>query len=146
MTNAVTIIENGQTVVSVSLGALGPKGDPGEKGDKGDPGEQGVQGLKGDKGDKGDPGDPAPGTNLSYTAATRVLSSSTGDDATLPLATTSDAGLMSATDKVKLNAAPTSDPTGVSGADQITNIISLTQAEYNAIGTKSATTLYVIAG
>jgi len=37
-----------------------------------------------------------------------------------------------------------SDPTGVTGADAITNIISLTQAEYDAIGTKSATTLYVI--
>jgi hypothetical protein len=37
-----------------------------------------------------------------------------------------------------------SDPTAATGADQITNMISLTQAEYDAIGTKSATTLYVI--
>ena len=38
-----------------------------------------------------------------------------------------------------------SDITGVTGADQITNMISLTQAEYNAI-TPSATTFYVITG
>lgn len=35
-----------------------------------------------------------------------------------------------------------SNTTGITGADQITNIVSLTQAEYNAIGSKSATTLY----
>lgn len=39
-----------------------------------------------------------------------------------------------------------SDVTGVTGADTITNIISLTQAEYDAIVTKSASTLYVIVG
>lgn len=33
---------------------------------------------------------------------------------------------------------------GISGADQITNMVSLTQAEYDAIATKSATTFYVI--
>jgi hypothetical protein len=36
-----------------------------------------------------------------------------------------------------------SDPTGVTGADAITNIVSLTQAEYDAI-TPNASTLYVI--
>ena len=36
-----------------------------------------------------------------------------------------------------------SDPTGVTGADAITNIMSLTQAEYDAI-TPDAATLYVI--
>jgi hypothetical protein len=39
-----------------------------------------------------------------------------------------------------------SDPTGVSGADAITNIMSLTQAEFDAIGTPNASTLYVITG
>jgi hypothetical protein len=43
------------------------------------------------------------GTDLSYTASTRVLASSTGADATLPLATTSDAGLLSSADKTKLD-------------------------------------------
>jgi hypothetical protein len=36
-----------------------------------------------------------------------------------------------------------SDPTGVTGADAITNIMSLTQAEYDAI-TPNASTFYVI--
>jgi hypothetical protein len=36
--------------------------------------------------------------------------------------------------------------TGITGADQITNVVSLTQAEYNAIVTKNATTLYIIVG
>ena len=39
-----------------------------------------------------------------------------------------------------------SDTSGITGADAITNTVSLTAAEYAAIGTKSATTLYVIAG
>lgn len=37
-----------------------------------------------------------------------------------------------------------SDITGITGADAITNIVSLTQAEYDAIGSPNATTLYVI--
>ena len=45
----------------------------------------------------------APPTNLSYTAATRTLASSTGDDVVLPLATTSDAGLQSAADKARID-------------------------------------------
>lgn len=39
---------------------------------------------------------------------------------------------------------PATDPTGVTGADQITNIMSLTQAEFDAIVTPDASTLYVI--
>lgn len=46
----------------------------------------------------------------------------------------------------KLNITPVSDVTGVTGADAITNMVSLTQAEYDAIGTKSATTFYIIVG
>lgn len=42
-------------------------------------------------------------TNLSYTASTRLLSSSTGDNVNLPVATTTNAGLLSNTDKSKLN-------------------------------------------
>ena len=39
-----------------------------------------------------------------------------------------------------------SDPTGVTGADAITNVMSLTQAEYDALGSTDASTLYVITG
>ena len=54
------------------------------------------------------------------------------------------------TNKVTLQAIARlfSDPTGVTGADAITNVMSLTQAEYDSIGAGnySATTLYVIQG
>jgi hypothetical protein len=36
-----------------------------------------------------------------------------------------------------------SDPTGITGADQVTNVVSLTTSEYGAI-TPDASTLYVI--
>lgn len=36
-----------------------------------------------------------------------------------------------------------SDPTGVTGADQVTNVMSLTTAEYNAI-TPNTSTFYII--
>ena len=39
-----------------------------------------------------------------------------------------------------------SDPTGITGADAVTNIVSLTQAEYDAIGTPDASTVYFIIG
>jgi hypothetical protein len=45
----------------------------------------------------------APGTDLSYTAGTRTLASSTGADVVLPLATTTDAGLQSAADKTRID-------------------------------------------
>lgn len=40
----------------------------------------------------------------------------------------------------------TSITTGITGADKVTNIVSLTQAEYDAIGTKNASTFYIIVG
>lgn len=46
---------------------------------------------------------PTPGTDLTYDPATRQLSSSTGADTILPVATTSAAGLLSAADKTKLD-------------------------------------------
>ena len=39
-----------------------------------------------------------------------------------------------------------SDTTGITGADAVTNIVSLTQAEYDAIVTPNASTMYVIVG
>lgn len=52
----------------------------------------------------GPQGPAGAGTDLSYTAATRVLASSSGADVTLPLATSTDAGLQSAADKAKVDA------------------------------------------
>ena len=39
-----------------------------------------------------------------------------------------------------------SDISSTDGADQVTNMVSLTQAEYDAIGTPDASTFYVIVG
>ena len=44
----------------------------------------------------------------------------------------------------EIQSKPDSDPTGVTGADAVTNIISLTQAEYDAIGSPNASTFYII--
>lgn len=43
------------------------------------------------------------------------------------------------------NRYPTSLTSGITGADRVTNIVSLTQAEYDALGIKSGSTLYIIA-
>jgi hypothetical protein len=43
------------------------------------------------------------GADLSYDAETRLLSSSSGDDVTLPLVSGSNDGLMAAADKTKLD-------------------------------------------
>ena len=37
-----------------------------------------------------------------------------------------------------------SSPTGITGAAAITNVVSINQAAYNALATKSSTTLYIV--
>ena len=44
------------------------------------------------------------------------------------------------------NNAVTSDITGIVGASKITNIVAISQANYDAIASPSATTFYVITG
>lgn len=53
-------------------------------------------------------------------------------------------GAATAAQGAKADLAVLSDTTGITGADAVTNIVSLTQAEYNAIGSPSASTLYII--
>jgi hypothetical protein len=48
------------------------------------------------------------------------------------------------TDTTTLKTKITSDPTGITGADAVTNIVSLTTAEYAAIGSPDAATLFLI--
>lgn len=60
-------------------------------------------------------------TDLSYTAATRVLASSTGTDATLPeVVASGDSGLMTGADKAKLDGIA-SGATNVTNNNQLTN-------------------------
>ena len=62
------------------------------------------------------------GTDLSYTATSRLLSSSTGSNVNLPEATPSQPGLLSAADKTKLNAIETSATADQTAAEILTAI------------------------
>ena len=96
-------------------GIQGPKGD---KGDKGDTGPQGPQGLKGDTGatgatgatgPKGDTGATGPQGPKGDTGATGPQGPKGANATTTAVATTSANGLMSSSDKTKLNKCITTD-------------------------------------
>lgn len=83
------------------------------------------------------------GTNLSYTAGTRVLASSTGNNATLPeVVASGNSGLMTGSDKSKLN--------GISAGAQVnvdTNLSYTASSRVLSSSTGSSTTLpEVVAG
>jgi hypothetical protein len=71
-------------------------------------------------------------TDLSYTASTRVLASSTGTNATLPQVTTTLDGLMIAADKVKLN--------GIETGAQVNVATNLTYSTAATTGTVNSST------
>jgi hypothetical protein len=79
----------------------------------------------------------APGTDLTYTAATRLLASSTGADVTLPVAG-ADPGLMSAADKSKLD--------GVAAGATANSSDATLLARANHTGTQAANTITGLAG
>lgn len=59
-------------------------------------------------------------------------------------ATTAASAYATAAQGAKADTAVQSDTTGISGADAVSNIVSLTAAEYAAIGSKNASTVYMI--
>ena len=70
-----------------------------------------------------------------------------GDKVTILDSADSDApkhGLFSLVKSTLANLFVKSETTGITGADRVTNIVSLTQAEYDAIGSPDASTLYII--
>lgn len=75
----------------------------------------------------------APATDLTFTAATRTLASSTGADVVLPVATTTDAGLESAADKAKLD--------GVAAGATVNSPDATLLARANHTGTQAAGTI-----
>ena len=79
-------------------------------------GEDGAPGAQGPQGDSGPQGDTGPA----------------GADATVNATNVAAAGGV------------LSDPTGVTGADAVANILSMTQSEYNAISPPNAATIYII--
>ena len=67
-------------------------------------------------------------------AATAIVSSVAGRTGAVALTSADVSGVVPST------------TTGITGATAITNIVSLTQSSYDALGSKSATTLYIISG
>jgi len=149
--------EQGPQGLQGEAGPTGPTGNTGPQGPQGPQGETGPagpQGIKGDTGDTGPAGSAGPTGPTGATGpqgpqgepGTTTWAGITDKPTTFPPSTHTHAigdvtGLQTA-----LDAKVGSVTTGITGADQITNMVSLTQAEYDAIGTKSATTFYVIAG
>jgi hypothetical protein len=113
------------------VGPQGAKGDTGDTGPQGDVGPQGETGPQGEPGPQGETGAQGP----EGPAGPQGEQGPQGDPGT-----TSFLGLTDVPPLVL------SDTTGITGADQITNMVSLTQAEYDAIDTPDASTLYVITG
>ena len=71
-------------------------------------------------------------TDLSYTAATRVLASSTGADVTLPLMSTSDAGLVPAsgggtTNFLRADGVFAAPPSGGGGGNSAADVLYMNQ-------------------
>jgi len=60
--------------------------------------------------------------------------------------TAADIGAATSAQGAKADSALQSLTTGLTGATALSNIVQITQAGYNAIGTPSTTTLYVIVG
>ncbi len=96
----------GNTGAQGPAGPTGPQGPVGNTGPQGPIGNTGAQGPAGPTGSTGPQGPAGPdgSTDLSYTASTRTIASSTGTNATLPnVAAGGNSGLMTGADKTKLN-------------------------------------------
>jgi hypothetical protein len=84
---------------------------------------------------------------MADTKISELTAANAASDSVLPASNASG----SATNKVTLQSVARlfSDNTGIAGADRVTNLVSLTQAEYDSLvsaGSVSSTTLYVIQG
>ena len=126
-------------------GVNGTNGVNGTDGVDGTNGSQGIQGIQGNPGIQGEPG--ASGvTNLSNTNGTNAVTvlSSTGTGTDIFAATTFGAGVMSSTDKIKLDESIIGTTVSQTA---IVEINTLSQASYNALviaGTTQANVMYII--
>lgn len=82
-------------------------------------------------------------TSGSFSDLSGTISNGTWQAATIALAYGGTSATTASGARANLKV-PASDPTGITGADAISNIVSLPQTEYDAIGTPDPTTLYVI--
>lgn len=112
-------------------GAPGAKGDAGETGAPGTPGTDGADGAQGIQGEPGTPGTPG-ADGADGAQGIQGIQGETG-----PKGDKGDPG------EPGMDGADGTNPVGAVIGDGVTNIVSLTQAQYDAL-TPNATTLYVI--
>lgn len=105
-------------------GPPGPKGDPGPVGPKGEQGEIGPQGPPGPQGESGG-----------------VASFNNRSGAVVPLTGDYTADMVGARADTWT---PTAEDVGAVPAGAVASIQAMTQAEYDALGTKDPATLYLI--
>ena len=107
-------------------GPHGPAGPTGDQGERGEPGPAGPQGEKGEKGDTGPQGPPGPaGESGGGTAGVTSFNGRSGE--------------------VRPgNNDYTADMVGAVASSAAKDIQAMTQAEYDALASKSPTTLYLI--
>jgi hypothetical protein len=135
-------------------GATGPQGPEGPIGATGAtgaastvPGPEGPQGPAGETGAMGPAGPTGPEGPQGPTGATGPAGPTTIAAANITDGTTAGRALLTAADAAAQRTAlkvPKTDPTGITGASAISNIVTLSQANYDAIVTPDATTLYVV--
>lgn len=135
-------------------GPQGPQGEQGEMGPAGTQGEQGPQGIPGPQGEKGDPGAGVPdggepGQVLTKTAngaewaqpSAGVTSFNGRTGAVAPQSGDYTAAMVGARPDTWT---PTASDVGAVASGTVQAIQVVTQAEYDALGTKDDATLYLI--
>ena len=140
-------------------GERGPIGPQGEQGEIGPPGPQGEQGTRGEAGPQGPPGERGEGVPSGGAAGqvlTKTESGASWEDppgsvesfngragAVVPQSGDYTAEMVGARPATWT---PTAAEVGAVPAGSVSAIQALTQAEYDALATKDATTIYLIAG
>lgn len=141
-----------QGVANEQVGPPGPQGEPGQQGIQGPIGPRGLQGEQGETGATGPVGPAGPGVPAGGTAG-QILSKKTESDYdTEWIDPQGGGGSFTETDPTvpawaKQPTKPTYTAQEVEGAVSSTSVMKiqmLTETEYTALTTKSATTLYLI--
>ena len=128
-------------------GPMGPAGEQGPIGPEGPAGEQGPEGPAGPAGPPGPAGPQGePGGVASFNGRTGAIIPAQGDYTAAMVGARPDTWTPTAAEVGARPSTwtPTAAETGAIPALAVTAIQSMTETEYNALATKSATTLYLI--
>lgn len=141
-----------QGVANEQVGPPGPQGEPGQQGIQGPIGPRGLQGEQGETGATGPVGPAGPGVPEGGTAG-QILSKKTASDYDTEWIDPPDGGggtfqetdpTVPAWAKQPTKPTYTAQEVGAIPSDAVEAVQVLTEAEYTALSTKSATTLYLI--